>query len=148
MYQLRDLKLLQASEPSTSIKEAPVHSAIDHSSLGSSGLEPFDESSAGLSSRLTNPYSKGDNLLQIIVRRFVSIMWKRFVSLLLHFSTVLESVHFYQLNLSWFVALLVWLAQLYWVNSNLGIVISCMGANLVFPITKPQWILLALKKRK
>ena len=41
-----------------------------------------------MSSRLTNPYSKGDNLLQIIIRRFVSILWKRFLSLLLHFSSL------------------------------------------------------------
>lgn len=111
----------------------------------SSSLKPLDASSAGFSSQLTYLQSEVDDMRQIMVRRFDSKVWNCLVLLLRHLNIVVESVQYFTrsilISTSW---LMIWysLTEITAAdNSNLGIVISCMGASRAFSITKLQWIL-------
>lgn len=118
--------------------------SIDHSSrIKSPNFMPFDPSSAGLTSVLTYLHSFRDDSFSIMVNRLDSKVWNRLVSLLMHLSTDVESVQWY----TWLriISSSLWTRTLNFTDttaadsSNLGIDISLIGANLVFPITNPAF---------
>ena len=118
----------------------------------SSSLKPLDASSAGFSSRLTYLQSEVDDMLRIMVRRFDSKVWNRLVSFLRHFNTVVESVQYFTRSILISTSrLMIWysLTEITAAdNSNLGIVISWMGASRAFPMTKLQWMLSKTSTRR